>query len=148
MGYPTLDVMKKTLQHSTNMIKTLQSETKDYMRDHCKTYIWALRPKLINDVCYSDTLFSSVVSIRGLECFQMFAFKTLMYECIKFMKKEVEAPTAYEDVIREVGDPNKTVTDNAKVFTGSKWTSINRCYCIKSGLSVPHHRHQKYAENC
>ena len=45
MGYPALEVMEKTLQNNTNMIKTLQSETRDYLRDHYTTHIWALRPK-------------------------------------------------------------------------------------------------------
>ena len=64
------------------------------------------------------------------------------------MRREAEAPGAYEDFIREIGAPNKTVTDNAKVLTGNRWVSINRRYCIESGLSVPHHQHQNYAENC
>ena len=116
MGYPTLKVMENTLTNSTNMITTLQSETRDYMRDHYKTRFWALRPKRIDDVCYSDTFFSSIVSIRGLKCFQMFAFKSSSYECIKLMRREAEAPGAYEDIIREVGAPNKMVTDNANYW--------------------------------
>ena len=36
MGYPTLKVMESTLQNSTNMVTILQSETRDYMRDHHK----------------------------------------------------------------------------------------------------------------
>ncbi len=58
------------------------------------------------------------------------------------MRREANAPEAYEDTIRTIGAPNKTVTDNAKVLTGHKWTSINRKYCIESGLTVPHHQHQ------
>ena len=122
MGYPTLEVMEKTLQNSTDMIKTLQSEKRDYVRDHYKTRIWALRPKRINDVCYSDTFFSCVVSIHGFKFFQMFSFNYLMHECIKLMKREAEAPTAYKDIVREVGAPNKMLTDNAKVLTSIKWT--------------------------
>ncbi len=57
------------------------------------------------------------------------------------MKRESEAPSAYEDVVRSIGAPNKMVTDNAKVCTGTKWTTISRRNCIESGLSVPHHQH-------
>ena len=62
------------------------------------------------------------------------------------MKRQSEAPTAYEDVIHQVGAPNKTVTDNAQVLTGVKWNNINRKYCIATGLIVPRHQHQNYSE--
>ena len=61
-----------------------------------------------------------------MKCFQMFTFKDSWFEVIKLMRHEAEAPTAYEDVIRTVGAPNKTVTDNAKVLTGIKWNTINK----------------------
>ena len=62
------------------------------------------------------------------------------------MKREAQAPEMYEDIIRQYGAPNKCVTDNAKVCLGKRWTSINRRFCIETGLSVPHHQHQNYAE--
>jgi len=75
LGFPTYEVTKATLGNTTQMVQTLQAETQEYLRDHYKTRVWALRPKRINDICYSDTFFSSTVSIRGYKCFQMFAFK-------------------------------------------------------------------------
>ena len=62
------------------------------------------------------------------------------------MKREENAPEAYEDVIRSAGAPNKTVTDNATGFTGIRWKSINHRYCIETGLAIPHRQHQYYAE--
>jgi len=139
-------VTAATLGNTTQMVQTLQAETREYLRDHYKTRVWALRPKRINDICYSDTFFSSTVSIRGYKCFQMFAFKHSKFNVIKLMRREAQAPEAYKDLIREHGAPNRTVTDNAKVLTGHKWTSINRRYCIESGFTVPHHQHQNYSE--
>ena len=146
LGFPTFEVTEATLSNTTQMVQTLQAETREYMRDHYKTRVWALRPRRINDTCYSDTFFSSTVSIRGFKCFQMFAFKRSKFDAIKLMRREAQAPEAYEDIIREFGAPNKTVTDNAQVLTGHKWTSINRRYCIETGLTVPHHQHQNYSE--
>ena len=37
-------------------------------------------------------------------------------------------------------------TDNAQILTGTKWTSINRIYCIATGLAVTKHQHQNYWE--
>ena len=120
LGYPTFEVTKATLDHTTNFVQTLQAETREYMKDHFKTRVWALRPRRINDVCYSDTFFSSICSIRGYKCFQLFAFKHSKYDKISLMRREASAPEAYEDLIRSIGAPNKTITDNARVLTGTK----------------------------
>ena len=62
------------------------------------------------------------------------------------MRRESQAPEAYEDVIRNVGAPNRTVTDNARVCKSTRWITINRRFCIETGLTVPYHQHQNYAE--
>ena len=146
LGYPTYEVTRSTLANTTQMVKTLQAESREYLRDYYKTRVWALRPYRINDVMYSDTFFSFITSIRGYKCFQLFAFKATKFTKIKLMRREAQAPEMYEDIIREHGAPNKTVTDNAKVCTGKRWTTINRRFCIETGLSVPHHQHQNYSE--
>ena len=62
------------------------------------------------------------------------------------MQREANNPESYKDVIRSVGAPNKTVANNATVLTGIKRTSISFRYCIETGLEIPHHQHQNYAE--
>ena len=39
LRYPTYEVTKLTLHHTTHFINTLQSETNDYMKDHYKTRV-------------------------------------------------------------------------------------------------------------
>ena len=146
LGYPTFEVTQSTLENTSQLIPTQQAETREYMRDYYKTRAWALRPKRINDKVFSDTFFSSLCSIRGYKCFQLFAFKKTRLVKVHLMRRESQAPEAYEDVIRFIGAPKKTITDNAKTLTGSRWTNINRKYCIKTGLTVPHHQHQNYSE--
>ena len=113
-----MEIMLDTLDNTTNMIKTLETKSREYMWDHYKNRIWDLRPRRIDHVYYSDTLFSSIVSIRDYKCFQTFAFKRSTLECGKLMKRETQAHTVYEDVICEVGAPNKMMTDNANVCKG------------------------------
>ena len=108
------------------MVQTLEAETREYMRDHLKTRVWALKPKRIDDVMYAHTFFSSIVSIGGFKYFQMFAFKSSKFEKVELMRREANAPEKYLDVIRSIGAPNKTVTDNVKVLTGHRWTNINQ----------------------
>ena len=117
------------------------------MRDHDRTRVWALRPRRINDDIYSYTFFSSICLIRGYKCFQLFEFKYSKVYKIHSIRIEANVPDAYEDTIRTIGAPNKTVTDNIKVFTGIKWTSIHRKYCIESRVTIPHHQHQNYSKD-
>ena len=77
LGYPTMEVTRQTIQNTTQLVQTLQAETREYMRDHYKTRVWALRPQRLNDTMYSDTFFSSVRYVYGYKCFQMFAFEEL-----------------------------------------------------------------------
>ena len=39
LGYPTYEVTKLTLYHTTQLINTLQSETNEYVKDHYKTRV-------------------------------------------------------------------------------------------------------------
>ena len=65
----------------------------------------------------------------------MFAFKISSYESVRLMKHEANAPTTYEDVVREIGAPDKIATDNAQFLTCVRWNKINRKYCIYTGLT-------------
>ena len=82
------------------------------------TQIWALRPRQINDVMYSDTFFSSTRSVHGFKCMQIFAFKQTKFSTIKLMRRESQAPEMYEDIIWDIGAPNWTVVDNAHTLNG------------------------------
>ncbi len=147
LGFPTFSTTKDTLENSTQMITTLQAETREYMRDSTAARAFSLRPYRIDDTLYSDTFFSGITSIRGYKCFQMFAYKKSELDVVKLMKREREAVEKYEDTIIEHGAPTKTVTDNAQVMTGVKWRTVNRKYCIKTGYTVPYQQQQNYAEN-
>lgn len=147
LGYPTRAVTHNTLCNTSQMVQTLQSETSEYMRDYYKTRVWALRPKRINDTCYTDTFHSSVCSIRGYKYIQMFAFKSSGLDEARLMRKESQASDVYEDVIRHIGAPNRLVSDNARTLNvSSKFTAINRRYCIETGFTVPHHQSSNFAE--
>ena len=69
------------------------------MKEHYKNRVWSLRPHRIDDVLYTETLFSSIPSIRCYKCFQIFAYKQSKCDRLILMKREENAPEAYEDVI-------------------------------------------------
>ena len=70
--------------------------------------VLALRHQCIDDVMYSNTLFSSVCSIREFKCFQLFYFKKSKFEKIILIHRKAQAPEVYEDCIRNIGTLNKT----------------------------------------
>ena len=146
LGYPTFEVTRDTLENTTQMVKTLQAETREYLRDFHKTRVHCLRPKRVDDDMYSDTFFSNTTSIRGFKMFQLFCYKYSKYNVMKLLRREATVSVAYEDTIIEHGAPSKIITDNAKSLTSNKFKDVSRKYCIKTGNSVPHSQHQNFAE--
>ena len=71
----TFDTTKVTLKNTTWMVKTLQVQSREYLKDCYKTRVYALRPHRIHNVMYSDTIFLSFTSIRCYKCFVLFAFE-------------------------------------------------------------------------
>ena len=75
LGFPTFDTTTSTLENTTQYVQILEAESREYMRDYYRTRAYALQPKRINDVLFSDTFFPQIRSIRGYKAFQMFAYK-------------------------------------------------------------------------
>ena len=146
LGYPPMDVVKKTLSNTTQMVKTVEAETREYMRDHYKARLLPLRPFRINDTCFSDTFFSSITSVRGYTMFQLFAFKYSQFDVPYLMKKKAQANARFRDLVREVGAPNIMVTDGAKEMTGEDWLNTCRQFCISSHMSEAYHQNSSLAE--
>ncbi len=146
LGYPPREVVKHTLESTTQMVKTVEAETRTYMRDHLKARLLPLRPHRINDVCFSDTFFSSQPSVRGFTMFQLFAFKHSKYDVIYLMKRKSQAPSKFQDLVREVGAPNAMITDNARELTGDKWLEVCHTYCIEDHTTEAYHPNQNLAE--
>lgn len=146
LGYCSKDTVKATLQNTTRHIKTLDMETRDYMRDYAKSRTTALRPYRINDTLFTDTFYSTIRSIRGNTCFQVFALKKCMYSVATPMKSERFVYGAYEDFITNVGAANAVVSDNAQVYKSEKWRDINRKVVTQVRFTVPYHQSSNFAE--
>ena len=99
LGLPTFEIRKSTLAHTSHLVDTLESETKEYIHNYYKTRVHTLRPHRIDNILYKYTFFSSIPSIRGYTCFQLFAYIKSKYDRLVLMRREVNAPKAYSDVI-------------------------------------------------
>lgn len=74
LGYPPEEVVQHTIAATTQMVQTVEAETRTYMRDHLKARLLPLHPHQINDTCFTNTFFSHITSVRGFTMFQMFSF--------------------------------------------------------------------------
>ena len=63
LGFLTIEKTKQTLDNMTQYIKTLEAETREYMRDYFKPRVFALKPQQLDDTLYVNCFFSSICSI-------------------------------------------------------------------------------------
>ena len=126
LAFLTVEVTKKTLECTTQCVLTVEAETCEYVCDHFKSRLLSLHPHRINDVCFSDTFFSSVRSVQGYTMFQMFAFRGCKPDVPYLMRKESHASNKLRDLVRSIGAMKVVANDNAKVMTGHAWLDIMR----------------------
>ena len=147
LGYAPEEVVKHTIKGCTNLVTTVEAESRTYMRDHIKARLLPLRPLRINDTAYTDTFFSSVTSCRGFKCWQLYGFVVAQFDKIYLMKNKGQAPTTLQDLICEIGAPNFLINDNSKEQTSDAWLTICRQFCIATHTTEPHHPNQNIAEH-
>ena len=137
----------KTLAATTQLCDSpVEMDKREAPRQHRKKRVLALHPKRIAGRTDSDTFFSSVKSIRGYTCIQIFFCCAAKFIFARCMRKERESHGAYQDLIREVGAPNLLLTDNAQTETGKKWTKTSRDNATRQVKTVPHNQNQNNAE--
>ena len=78
--------------------------------------------------------------------FNVFGLKKAKLDKTYLMRRKSQSAETYWDFIREVGAPNKTITDNAKEFLSKDWQQVNRLNCILNGSLEAFHQNQNYAE--
>ena len=94
----------------------------------------------------SDTFFSSIKSVRGFKCVQLFVHLISQYLWISLLRREKDNHGAYQDFIREVGTPNVLLTDNAQSQVGNKWKETSRSNLTQQKCSAPDKQNQNQSE--
>lgn len=146
LGFIPDHVVKKTLLATTQLVPTVESETREIMRDHFQTRLPELKVCRINDVCYVDTFFSSVPSVRGYSCFNLYCFKRTGLDVLFLMHRRSQSPPTLAKLITECGAPIKMKSDNAPEFKSKKWMSYLEDYTISPAFTEAHHPNQNLAE--
>ena len=106
----------KTLEATTQMVPTLQAETRQLMRDHLKTRMPFLKVRRVDDTMCQDTFISSIISIRGYKCFNLHCYKKSGYAHVSMMKRKSESTTALKTCFQDCGVPHTLLSNNAKEF--------------------------------
>ena len=108
-----IDKAKRTLQSTTrdNVISALKPLTRRY-----RTYFLSQRPRLLNCMFYTDTLFAKEKSIVRNTCSQVFTDGVFVQ--ITPMIYKLESGTTLDRINRDIGDTNKIFMENVTKQTG------------------------------
>ena len=146
LGFVPDHVVRKTLDATTQLVPTVEAETREIMRDHFHTRLPELKVRRLNDVCFVDTFFSSVSSVRGYDSWNLYAFQRTGMDVIYLLRKRSQSPTTLSSLITDFGAPMKLKSDNAPEFKSKKWTSTLQKYAIKQAFTEAHHPNENLAE--
>ena len=147
LGFPSDEVLEKTLESTTQLCaEPVEMERRELPRQHRKKRLHPLHPRRLRGRTDSDTFFSSVKSIRGYKCVQLFVHVPSDYLFVRCMQREKHSHAAYQDYVREIGAPTVLITDNSQTQTGTKWQSTSRKIMTKQRKFAPHNQNQNKAE--
>ena len=94
----------------------------------------------------SDTVFSTVKSIRGYRCAQFFCHVPSDFLCVRCMQREAHSHGTYEDYIREVGASEIIITDNSQTQKGRKWEATSRHVMTKQRIFTLQNQNESKVE--
>ena len=147
LAFPSDEVVEKTLRSTTQMqVEPVESERREIPKQHRKKRLLMLHPRRLNGRTDTDTFFSTVKSIRGYLCVQIFCHVPSDYLFVRCMQRESHSHGAYQDYIREVGASELIVTDNSRTQTGKKWETTSREVMTKQRKFVPHNQNESKVE--
>ena len=84
-------------------VKPVESERREIPRQHRKKRLLMLYPRRFKGRTDTDMFFSTVKSIRGYLCVQIFCHALSDYLFVRCMQRDSHSHGAYQGYIREVG---------------------------------------------
>ena len=143
-GWRPVDVIRHTLRTTTQLATNVIHYP---LRRHLKSRFMQLRHRRLNEVVATDTYFSSIRSLEGYWCAQVFYGCTSRRLDVFGMKdSDGEFPEAYMDFIRQRGIPSALHCDNAKAQQSERVKRIHRDLVIADRHTEPHSPWQNPAE--
>lgn len=139
-------VVVKTLENSTQLVESVEAETRSTPRRHFLCRLPQLRPRRLNEGFFTDPFFPDETSVRGYNVAQMFRGDRSGYLFVDFAKGKGYAPVTLQNFIRNVGAPQYIGSDNALEETGGEWGAICRTTCIAQRTSEADQQNQNKVE--
>jgi hypothetical protein len=146
LGFVPDHVVTKTLEATSQLIPSVEEETREIMRDHFHTQLPELKVRRVNDTCYVETFFSSIPSVCGYQCWNLFCFKRTGLDVAYLMQRRAQGPTTLHRMVTECGAPITLKSDNAPEFKSKTWTSFINKMSIKPEFTEAHHPNENLAE--
>jgi hypothetical protein len=146
LGFTPDHVVDKTLRATTQLVPTVEAETREIMRDHFQTRLPQLKVRRINDTCYVDTFFSSIPSVRGFTCWNLYCFRRTGLDVVYLMRRRSQSPTTLPKLVADCGAPLVIKSDNAPEFKGKRWVDYLDTTSIRSEFTEAHHPNENLAE--
>ena len=146
LGYRPVDIILKTLQHTTQAARTVMHHP---LRRHVKARNEWCNVTRLDEVVSTDSVFSNCASIdHGFHGFQAFFGHTSHSIDVYGFHSKGEFPRIYKDFIREQGAPSILRRDNAKEEKSNEVQDIQRRLLIKDQFSEPYNQQQNLVESC
>ena len=146
LGFTPDHVVSKTLSATSQLVPTVEAETREMMRDHFQTRLPELKVRRINDTCYVDTFFSSITSVRGFSCWNLYCFQRTGLDVVYLMRRRAQGPTTLPKMVADCGAPAVIKSDNAPEFKGKRWVDYLTSMSIRSEYTEAHHPNENLAE--
>ena len=141
-----MEMTKYTLAATTQLVHSVEAESRVMPHRHIKCRLPSLRPKRLTEGFSSDTFFPNEKSSRGYTCVQVFVGVRSGFMYVVPLKNKAYAYTALQDFIREVGAPPFVTVDAAREENLGEWLSVCRTYCIAQRTSEPNYQNQNRVE--
>jgi len=147
LAFPSDKVVERTLISTTQLqVEPVESERRDIPRQHRKKRLMRLYPRRLKRRTDTDTFFSTIKSIRGYLCVQIFCHVLSDYLYVRCMQRESQSHSAYQDYTREVGASEVLVTDNSRTQTGKKWETTSRAVMTKQRKFTAYNQNESKVE--
>ncbi|CAJ1946540.1 unnamed protein product [Cylindrotheca closterium] len=146
MAFPPDDVLKHTLEATTQLIPVVEAESREIMRDHLKSRLSCLRYHRRRDRDYLDTFKANVKSVRGFQYFNLFCGEKSGYDHPVLMQRKSESPETLDAHFEHCGTPHTLKSDNAKEFKSKHFKRKLRKAQVEAKYTEPKHPQQNLAE--
>ncbi|KAG7345437.1 hypothetical protein IV203_032968 [Nitzschia inconspicua] len=144
-GWISVDAIKKTLQHTTQLARTTTGTLlkKVYRSQNPALNVIQRGEPVATDELFSDT---PAVDCGATRC-QVFVGMNTDVTDIYPLQTSKQFVNSLEDNVRFRGAPTKLVSDRAPVEISGRALEFLRVYGISTWHSEPHQQHQNYAEH-